>query len=52
MSASAKCKFAKLKYEQLLHDKYLVKTCFSRQVESISAKEKLTDLLLEIKFSK
>lgn len=50
MSAGAKCQFAELKYEQLLHEKYFVKTCFSRKSESQSAKEKLEDLLIKIKY--
>ena len=52
MNAAAKCKFAKLKYEQLLSDKYFVKTCFSRKIDSIPAKQRLLDLLLAIKFDK
>lgn len=50
MNAAAKCKFAKLKYEQLLHDKYMVRTCFSKKETSISSKEKLIDLLMRIKY--
>jgi len=50
MTASAKCEFAQLKYEQLLHDKYFVKTCFSKKDESYSAKQKLADLLIKIKY--
>lgn len=50
MSASAKCQFAELKYEQLLSEKYFVKTCFSKKEESYSAKEKLADLLIKIKY--
>jgi len=51
MSASVKCQFAKLKYEQLLWDKYFITTCFSRKQESLSSKEKLINLLTDIKFS-
>ena len=50
MSANAKCEFAQLKYEQLLYDKYFVKTCFSKKDESYSAKQKLADLLIKIKY--
>lgn len=49
MSADAKCNFAKLKFEQLLHEKYFVKTCFSKVYESYSSKQKLQDLLLKTK---
>lgn len=51
MSANAKCEFANLKYEQLLADKYFIKTCFSKKEESFKAKEKLFDLLLKIKYT-
>jgi len=44
MSANVKCKFASLKYEQLLTDKYFIETCFSKKYESYTAKEKLKDL--------
>ena len=50
MSANAKCRFADLKYEQLLADKYLVETCFSKKYESYSSRQKLKDLWMEIKF--
>lgn len=50
MSANAKCQFAELKYEQLLSEKYFVKTCFSKKDESLPAKEKLADLLIKIKY--
>lgn len=43
MSVSAKCKFANLKYEQLLSEKYFVETCFSKKYESYTSKEKLRD---------
>ncbi len=54
MSAGAdyKCSFAKLKYEQLLSQKYFVETCFSRKDESYSSKQKLIDLLVKIKCNK
>lgn len=44
-----KCKFAELKFEQLLASKYFVETCFSKKHESYSSKQKLYDLLLKIK---
>lgn len=50
MSASVKCKFANLKWEQLLSEKYFVETCFSKKYESYSSKQKLTDLYMKIKF--
>ncbi len=50
MNANAKVQFANLKYEQLLHEKYFVNTCFSRKDESYTAKEKLADLLVKIKY--
>lgn len=54
MSANAdlKCKFANLKYEQLLSDKYFVETCFSKQYESYDAKQKLADIYLKLKCNK
>ena len=52
MSANAKCKFADLKYEQLLTEKYFVETCFSRKDESYSSNQKLIDLLVKIKCNK
>lgn len=44
-----KCEFASLKYEQLLHDKYFVETCFSKKFHSYTAKNKLIDLIYKIK---
>jgi hypothetical protein len=44
-----KCEFASLKYEQLLHDKFFVETCFSKKFDSYSAKNKLIDLIYKIK---
>ena len=52
MSASAKCDFANLKYEQLLSAKYFVETCFSKKYESYTAKQKLKDLWMQIMFDK
>lgn len=52
MSANAKCKFADLKYEQLLSDKYFVETCFSKKRESYSSKQKLKDMWMNITFRK
>ena len=49
MSVNVKCKFAELKYEQLLNDKYFVATCFSKKYESYSSREKLRDLFMEIR---
>ena len=50
MDANAKCEFAELKYEQLLNEKYFIKTCFSKKDESFTAKQKLADLLIKIKY--
>lgn len=52
MSASVKCDFANLKYEQLLSEKYLVETCFSKKFESYTAAQKLKDLWMQITFDK
>lgn len=55
MSASVsniKSEFAKLKYEQLLSDKYFVETCFSKKFDSYSPKQKLIDLYFKIKCNK
>lgn len=49
MSANVKCKFANLKYEQLLSDKYFVETCFSKKYESYPAKQKLRDMWAQIR---
>ena len=51
MSASAdlKCKFADLKYEQLLSDKYFIETCFSKKFTSYPAKQNLIDMLFEVR---
>jgi hypothetical protein len=54
MSANAELKsqMARLKYEQLLSDKYFVETCFSKKFDSFSAKHRLTVLLAKIKCAK
>ena len=51
MSANVniKCQFANLKYEQLLSEKYLVETCFSKKYESYPPEQKLKDLFMRIK---
>lgn len=43
-----KCRFSNLKYEQMLSDKYFVKTCFSKKDESYTNKQKLIDLSIKI----
>lgn len=54
MSANAniKSEFAKLKYEQLLSEKYFVETCFSKKFDSLPPKQILIDLLFKIKCNK
>ncbi len=54
MSANAnlKEKFASLKYEQLLADKYFVETCFSKKYDSYLNKHRLVDFLFKIKCNK
>lgn len=52
MSASVKCNFADLKYEQLLSEKYFVETCFSKKYESYPSKQKLKDMWMKITFRK
>ena len=49
VSVNTKSEFAKLKYEQLLADKYFIQTCFSKKYDSYSSKQKLIDLLFKIK---
>jgi len=49
VSANIKCEFAKLKYEQLLSDKYFIETCFSKNYDSYSPKQRLIDLVFKIK---
>lgn len=50
MNANVKCKYAELKYEQLLSEKYFIETCFSKKFDSYSSKQKLRDMFMEIKF--
>ena len=52
MSANAKFKFADLKYEQLLTEKYFVETCFSKKFESYPPSQKVKDLYMAIRFDK
>jgi len=52
MSVNVKCKFASLKYEQLLSDKYFIETCFSKKYDSYSSRDKLRDLWMEIRIGK
>lgn len=47
-----KSKFAILKYQQLLSDKYFVETCFSKKFDSYSSKQQLIDLLFKTKCNK
>lgn len=49
---SVNVKFANLKWEQLLSEKYFVETCFSKKYESYTSKQKLRDLYMEIKMNK
>lgn len=49
---SVNVKFANLKWEQLLSEKYFVETCFSKKYESYTSKQKLRDLFMEIKMNK
>ena len=44
-----KCRFADLKYEQLLQEKYFVETCMSKENESYSPKDRLIDIYFKIK---
>lgn len=48
---SVNAKFANLKYEQLLGEKYFVETCFSKKDESGSNKQKLADMFVTIRFN-
>lgn len=50
MNANVKCKFANLKYEQLLSEKYFIETCFSKKYESYDSRQRLRDMVLQIKF--
>ncbi len=49
VNADLKCKFADLKYEQLLTEKYFIETCFSKKYSSYSSKQQLKDMWFEIK---
>lgn len=49
---SVNVKYADLKYEQLLSEKYLVITCFSKKYESYSSRQKLKDMFMRIKMEK
>lgn len=52
VNVNLKAKFANLKFEQLLSDKYLVETCFSIKTTSITSKQKLANLSLKLKLYK
>lgn len=41
-------KFATLKFEQLLAEKYFIETCFSKKFESLPAREELKNLQLRM----
>jgi hypothetical protein len=47
--SNLKSKFANLKFEQLLADKYFVETCFSKKFDSNPQREILRDTLLRIR---
>jgi len=49
MLSEIKSQFAKLKYQQMLSDKYFIETCFSKKFDSYSHKQELIDLLFKIK---
>ncbi len=49
--SNLKSKFASLKYEQLLYDKYFVETCFSKSFESITTKQVLARISMKIDIS-
>lgn len=49
VNVNLKCKFAELKYEQLLSEKYFVETCFSKKYSSYNSKQSLADMLFKIK---
>ena len=51
MSATAndKIRFANLKWEQLLAEKYFVDSCFTKKNDSYSSHQELTDLMFKIK---
>lgn len=44
-----KCEFSKLKYEQLLSEKYFIETCFSKKYDSYPPKQMLIDMIFKIK---
>lgn len=48
-NANVKCKFADLKYEQLLSEKYFIETCFSKKYESYTSRQKLKDLYMQVR---
>lgn len=50
MNVNVNCKFANLKYEQLLSEKYFIKTCFSKSYESYTKKDELKTMYLSLKF--
>lgn len=52
VNVDLKGQFAKLKWEQLLSDKYFVETCFSKKYESYTQKQNLIDILFKIKCNK
>lgn len=52
VSADIKCEFSRLKYEQLLSDKYFIETCFSKKSDCVSSKRKLVEMAVRIKRSK
>lgn len=47
-ASNLRCKFAKMKYDQLLTEKYFVETCFSKKSESYTEKQKLVDILFKL----
>lgn len=49
MNVDAKERFAMMKYEQLLSDKYFIETRFSKKFESKSSMETLRDIRMDIK---
>lgn len=46
--SNLKSKFANLKFEQLLSDKYFVETCFSKKFDSVPKVQELRDILFKI----
>lgn len=49
--ADVKDRFASLKYEQMVGDKYFIQTCFSKQFDSYPPREMLRDMYLMIKLN-